>query len=400
MKLTLLISALLLASAVARAAEPAKAGLGLDPAKEKQLADSAQAALKSLDADGPKCDYAALAESIAAARKTANELVGQADKKDPAPVDTPDLPAKSPVVVPESATEAKVLAAWKEQLVLRVRSVYEVLADPGSDKTPLWSEAVGVPWYQQKDLTRRAAPVADALREAQVFATLLARPADVVRVEPGKVLFSDDLKHGTDRWLLYGPADTTATDQGLRRKNRRVRAGDSVMWTKETFGGNFVYELTFIPNNGGKTPGVLFPICGRPVKPDTDLSISVGETMDTYNLGVYAYHFSIHRGDTNICNGRKVGTGLHLIGSRTPDPAAEAGKPYRVTIGKWGNVVYCLVDGKLQHSYYDAGTFGPPLESGAVGVRHWGGADGTYRDVTVRRLEQALPTTQPADGKE
>jgi len=101
---------------------------------------------------------------------------------------------------------------------------------------------------------------------------------------------------------------------------------------------------------------------------------------------VHAYHYSMHRGHTGICNGRKVGTGLHLIGSRTPDPARKTGRACRVAIGKWGRSVFLLVNGKLLHSYYDAGTFGPPLEGGSAGMRHWGGLDATYGDVKVYRL--------------
>ncbi len=78
--------------------------------------------------------------------------------------------------------------------------------------------------------------------------------------------------------------------------------------------------------------------------------------------------------------------GLHLIGSRMPDPCEETGRPYRIAVGKWENVIFFLVDGKLQHSYYDAGTFGPPLDGGHVGTRHWDGADCSYADVSVRRL--------------
>jgi hypothetical protein len=108
--------------------------------------------------------------------------------------------------------------------------------------------------------------------------------------------------------------------------------------------------------------------------------------MDTYNNGVDAYHFSIHRSGTGLSNGRRVGSGLKLICSRSPDPAADTGRTYRVTIGKWGKVVFFLVDNKLIHNYYDAGTFGPALNAGSVGMRHWGGLDASYSNVTVHRL--------------
>ena len=186
-----------------------------------------------------------------------------------------------------------------------------------------------------------------------------------------------------------GQRDMKARGGGLRRQNTRVRNADTMMWTKQEFDGNFVFEFTFVPNNGGRGPGCLFAICGRPVKRGGDLSVSCGETMDAYNYGVPAYHFSMHRGLTGICNGRKVGTGLHLIGSRTPDPCPEVSKPYTVAVGKWGDLIYCVADGVLQHVYYDAGTFGPALAKGSCGMRHWGGTDATYKNVKVYRLMEA-----------
>jgi len=359
-------------------------GMGLDEAAETRLKDAALVCYKALQA--PKPDYEALAKDIAAARKDAEALLVLAEKSDrPVAVDTPALPSPIPVIVPEGATHEQVLAGWKEQLVLRVKSVYEVLSGEILMPLPKWDEAIGVSWRHKKNLAKRAGPTAATMREAHAFALLLGGRQKIVRVKCGETLFEDDLKKNTDNWHLYGPCITTQDENGLRRKNKRVRHSDTVMWTKKEFDGNVLYEITVVPNNSGRA-GVLFPICGRPVKKGTDLSVSVGQTMETYNYGVHAYHFSVHRSETGICNGRKVGTGLHLIGSRTPDPCEEVGRAYRVAVGKWENNVFFLVDGKLQHCYYDAGTFGPPLEGGSVGTRHWGGADGTYRDAKVSRL--------------
>jgi hypothetical protein len=46
-----------------------------------------------------------------------------------------------------------------------------------------------------------------------------------------------------------------------------------------------------------------------------------------------------------------------------------------------------LVDGNLIHHYVDAGTYGPVLNAGRIGLRHWAGMDGSYRDFRVCRLE-------------
>ncbi|MGQ9662091.1 MAG: DUF1961 family protein [Kiritimatiellia bacterium] len=219
-----------------------------------------------------------------------------------------------------------------------------------------------------------------------MLALLLSRESDEILVVESEVFFEDDFTKGTDWWYLYGPAETTQTADGLRRRNLRERDADTMMWTKREFEGNFLFEFTFVPHNTTARAGALFAICGRPVREGTDLSVSCGETMDSYNYGVHAYHFSIHRGTTGICNGRKVGTGLHLIASRVPDPAIEAGRTYRVAVGKWENVVFFLVDGILLHNYFDGGTFGPVLAKGSCGMRNWGGLDATYGNVKVYRL--------------
>jgi hypothetical protein len=361
-------------------------GMGLDEAKEKKLAAAMKEILGEVDAAKP--DYASVAGKCAEARKLANELLALAEKTEPAAVDKPKVPAEVTVPVPEGSTLEEARGKWREQLRFRVRAVYEMLTGEILKPLPKWGEVVGVGWRNRKNRAKRAAPTAPALREAQVFALLLAGGSRGVKIRAGEVLFADDFSKGTGNWHLYGPGDFTADEKGMRQKNRRPRNADTHTWTKKEFEGNFLFEFDFTPNNGGRGPGVLFSICGRPVKEGTDLSVSCGEEMGVYNFGVHAYHFSMHRGQTGICNGRKVGTGLHLIGSCTPDPAKETGKTYRVAIGKWGNSVFCVVDGKLQHSYYDAGTFSPPLPGGSCGFRHWGGADSTYGNVKISKLTE------------
>ncbi|MFO7899972.1 MAG: hypothetical protein R6V58_13040 [Planctomycetota bacterium] len=360
-------------------------GMGLDEKAEKKLEAATKKILEMLKDKEP--DYRQIAADVARARKTANALRAMKEKTEPAPVDTPQLPRKAPVVCLKGVRADSVRARWKEQLWLRVKSVYEMLSGETVSKLPKWGEAISLDWRQKRDRTNRAKPTATAMREAHVFALLLAREPNVIRVTRGDVLFEDDFSEGADKWHLYGPCVTTRPKGGgLRRKNKRARHADTMIWTKPEFDGNFLFEFTYIANKGGRGPGTLFAICGRPVKKGTDLSVSCGETMGTYNHGVHAYHFSMHRGETNICNGRKVGTGLHLIGSRTPDPCPDENTPYRIAIGKWDDLVFCLADGKLQHVYYDAGTFGPALDGGSCGMRNWGGADATFQDVKVYRL--------------
>jgi hypothetical protein len=362
-------------------------GMGLDEAKEHKLAAATREILGVLDAGKP--DYSSVAAKCAEARKLAGELLALAEKTEPVAPDRPAIPEEVPVPVPEGSSLAEARAAWREQLRFRVRAVYEMLTGEILKPLPKWDEVIGVGWRHRKNRAKRAAPTAPALREAQVFALLLAGRSREVRIRAGETLFAEDFSKGTGAWHLYGPGDFTTDENGMRQRNRRPKNADTHTWTRKEFEGNFLFEFDFTPNNGGKGPGTLFSICGRPVKEGTDLSVSCGEEMTVYNFGVHAYHFSMHRGETGICNGRKVGTGLHLIGSRTPDPARETGKTYRVAVGKWGNSVFCVVDGKLQHSYYDAGTFGPPLSGGSCGFRHWGGADATYANVKVSRLVES-----------
>jgi hypothetical protein len=383
------IGGLLMTGDISQAA-PVPPGIGLGEAREKRLAEATGKILQSLASKDP--DYVKLSADIAAAREDANALAALAGKTEPAAVDEPEPPEGQVLAVPEGSSEAEVRDRWKEQLLLRIRSVNEMLTGT-EGPLPLWGEVISVSWYQRKDRTRRARPAATALREAHAFASLLAATMKTVPLAKGDVLFEDDFSAGTDNWYLYGPAETTKTDDGLRRRNTKPRNADTMLWTKKEFDGDFLFEFSFLPHNGGKGPGALFAVCGRPVKKGDDLSVSCGETMETYNYGINAYHFSLHRGVTGICNGRRVGTGLHLIGSRTPDPAREEGRTYRVAIGKWKNTLFLLVDGKLQHSYVDTGTFGPPLDGGSVGMRHWGGLDATYGDVRIYRLTEKQSLT-------
>ena len=66
-------------------------------------------------------------------------------------------------------------------------------------------------------------------------------------------LFADDFQGGTDHWRLYGPAETTITKDGLRRRNRRVRHADTMIWTKREFEGNFLVVFAFTPTTAARS---------------------------------------------------------------------------------------------------------------------------------------------------
>ncbi len=121
----------------------------------------------------------------------------------------------------------------------------------------------------------------------------------------------------------------------------------------------------------GKAAGSLFAFPASPL-PGKDFSVSAGPMPD-YNYGVATYHCSLCRGDTGMTNLRRTGRGLRMLSSVRPDPCRELGRTYRVEILKYGPTIQVFVDGRLFHSYYDAGAYGPPLSRGRFGIRHFAG---------------------------
>jgi hypothetical protein len=367
---------------VAQPAGEFRPGFAIDPLSEARLKETSAEVLDLLRSE--PVEYNAVTAQLVAARREAASLLAKAEGVETEFTFQISVPSEAPVVVFGSMTPEIVREYWKQQVDLRVNAVHAVLTD-GPRSSPLWNQVVGVHWRHRSDLTKRVLPVVEALREAHKDALLLQRSEQVVQVKRGEVLFEDGLREVSDNWYQYGPAETTYSELGMRRRNEAMKHADTMIWTRQEFEGNFLVEFSFKPHNEG-TPGALFAICGRPVVLGTDLSVSCGETMDTYNHGVHAYHFSVHRSSTDLSNGRRVGNGLKLICSRSPDPCSQTGITYRVSIGKWGNALFFLVDGQFIHNYYDAGTFGPPLASGSVGMRHWGGQDATYSDFQVFHL--------------
>jgi len=126
-------------------------------------------------------------------------------------------------------------------------------------------------------------------------------------------------------------------------------------------------------------------ICGKS-RPGKDLSESAKEGMEPYNHGIEAYHVSVHRVGSAMTNLRRPGPGLKMLASVRPDPCEIAGESYEICIAKWENSLLFLVDGNLIHHYYDAGVYGPALQEGHLGIRHWRNTDVTYGDIHVHRL--------------
>ncbi|MFO7900399.1 MAG: DUF1961 family protein [Planctomycetota bacterium] len=60
-----------------------------------------------------------------------------------------------------------------------------------------------------------------------------------------------------------------------------------------------------------------------------------------------------------------------------------------MSVGKAGAQIFLLVDSELIHQWYDAATYGPVLEGGRIGLRHWAGMDASYKDFRVHRLVKA-----------
>ncbi len=365
-------------------------GMGVDADAEKKLAARLEKISKMSRAAKP--EWKALNAELSAARSELLPLLAKvcgredADKwqelKTPKHLldagDALGLPKKAPMVLYGKAAPGNVRACWQEQLVY-----FSTAADGLMKGKGLYvRELLGWPFSRQP--WRRALAMSECLRECQKLVLLLSHPAQEVKVRKGKLLFEDDFSKGAGNWLQYGQCVTKNDGDAFRLRDEKVAHPDAHMWTKREFRGNYLAEFTFTPHTKGTKAGALFSICGRPRK-SKKLSVCVGRTMGTYNFGIDAYHFSMHRGTSGLGNARRVGPGLKMLASGK-DPCPTPGKPYRVAIGKVDATVFLIVDGQLIHSYYDAGTYGRVLDVGRIGLRHWAGLDASYKQFKVHRL--------------
>ncbi|MHC4917316.1 MAG: DUF1961 family protein [Planctomycetota bacterium] len=381
MRVLLLLAGFTLATGAAARAGAARnlpKGLGGDPAREGELRAVSGKLLKLVTAGQP--DYRAVFETAQAARG----IMARIAAGDGEP-DTPELPGKTPLVSYGEVGTAGVLARWREQLDYYARSAVGLL----DGDVKYVEEWCGRPGYRKPE--RRVKGMTALLREASRTAILLSRPQEEVRARKGQELFADDFSGGSAKWTEYGDCKTANDGDAFRMQDTSARSHpDAMIWTKREFEGDFLVEFTFVPHTEGTRAGALFSICGRPRGKNT-LAICVGRSMDTYNHGIDAYHFSMHRGTTGLGNARRVGPGLKLLMSGK-DPCPTPGQAYRVSIGRFGPAIFLLIDGKLVHHYFDAATYGPVLTGGHIGIRHWAGLEASYRDFRVFRLEAAKRT--------
>lgn len=267
---------------------------------------------------------------------------------------------------------------WRHQQIVNARDALGVLR---GDKDVL----------QQRVRSRLAQSIArptallEALAEIKKVSLLLTRQATPVQLCAAENIADDNDNpyNSPDNWLSFGEHTITPTASGFRLQNSDAEYRDAMMWTRDTFSDGHLVRLTLSANSA--VGGIILAICGKP-RPGKDLSESAKEGMEPYNHGIDAYHVSVHRVGSAMTNLRRPGRGLKMLASVCPDPCEVAGKSYEICIAKWENSLLFLVDGNLIHHYYDAGVYGPALQEGHLGIRHWRNTDVTYGDIQVHRL--------------
>jgi hypothetical protein len=230
----------------------------------------------------------------------------------------------------------------------------------------------------------RATALIEALGEIEKVSLLLSAPLETTRVMESDILFTPGTSGNMDNWAPHGDFELTPRPDGFRFTNTEREWHDAMMWTQQTFDGNHSYRTGFTPHTG--PGGVIFAICGTP-KPGKDLSFSAREPMEPYNTGIDAYHVSVYREGTGMTNLRRPGSGLKMLATQNPDPCDAAERTYEIRMLRFGRSRLFLVDDVLIHHYVDAGIYGPCLEEGHIGIRHWRNTEASYTDFTVSRLE-------------
>jgi hypothetical protein len=290
---------------------------------------------------------------------------------------------KAPVVLYGGATEAQVLDCWRTQL----RHCVEAIAGlAGEEKSAVgdwmyWDDYAGARKVARPFFRARA--LCDATKEAQKLVELLTLPREITKIAAGEALFSDSFKTDLSAWQTFGGGEVEIKDGRLHVKGKGV-----TVWCAKDF-ENAVVSFEYNPvATAGKGAGALFAFPGSPAAGKT-YEASSG-SMDNYNVGIHTYHVSLFRGTGNS-NLRRTGSGLRMLSLIRPDPCGEAGKRYRVEILRYAQTVQVHVDGKLCHSYVDAGCYGPCLKSGRFGVRHFSAAEleSFYGDFKVCGLKVA-----------
>lgn len=269
---------------------------------------------------------------------------------------------KAPVVLYGKATEEQVIALWKGQLGASIAAASGLMHyDQAIVKE--WMMA----WVEGKSDRRaffRAEQVRDCLMETRKLCALLSTPREIVRVDKGKALFEDAFSGDLSNWHTFGEGTIEVGDGQLHAKGAGI-----TIWCRHEF-PNALVSLDYKPAaSAGAGAGALFAFPGTPVK-GKDYSASSGP-MVNYNYGIVTYHCSLYRGQTGRTNLRRTGSGLRMLSTVMPDPCAQLGRTYRLEFLKRDATMQVYVDGKLVHSYVDAGVYGSPPAKGRFGVRHF-----------------------------
>ena len=274
----------------------------------------------------------------------------------------------APVVLYGGATEYDVLGRWREQLAQATNAASGIArGDASAERDWLYwhdrdeGRAAGQEFF-------RAEQIRDCLREVVKLSHLLTLPRKMVRVAPGRMLFADDFSALKPEWKSYGGAQLSVSGGRLHVKGMGV----TVWCMKEFTNARVVFD--YCPEIAtGKSAGALFAFPGSPTKrAGKDFAVSAG-AMPNYNAGINTYHVSLYRGHSGMTNLRRTGTGLKMLSTVRPDACANLGEHYRVELLKYDESVQVFVNGVLIHAYVDTGCYGPVLQRGCFGLRHFSG---------------------------
>jgi len=272
------------------------------------------------------------------------------------------------VVLCNGSTEAEILDCWRVQLRANAEALTGIVADdPGITKNWLyWGDIsgkrrAGLPFF-------RAQQVRDCFKEIRKLAQLLTLPRDVVGVSKGDVLFKDEFNGDLAAWQSFGSGEFITIDGRLK-----VKGEGATIWCARDF-EDAIISFDYCPATAAKNgAGALFAFPAATM-PGNSYEISAGP-MEYYNAGINTYHVSLYRGSSNTSNLRRTGLGLKMLSPLNHDPCSELGRAYHVEIVKSAETIQVYVDGRLCHAYVDAGCYGPRLNRGRFGIRHFSGGE-------------------------
>lgn len=284
------------------------------------------------------------------------------------------LPERAPLAVLGAVKPQEVLAHWSRQLQETAAAVSGFVRD---------DRGICGQWFQ--DWTEGSGPRYAFYRAEHVRAYLLevlklCRLLTVSR-EVRRLSFGAPAAESAG-WETFGREISVASSRLAMRGS-----GIAAWWKTEVLDGGFA-RFRFLPRpTPGNHGGALFAFPAAPLTAE-GYEASCGP-MERYNYGLETYHVSLSRGKSGVTNLRRTGRGLRMLSTVAPDPCAERGRAYRVEVAVKDSAVIILVDGLLQHHYFDAGAHGPPLRRGRLGVRLFSGAPMNLElaEVTVNAAE-------------